>query len=140
MSSFERARTGYEELAGRADQAIGSTATHRELGEIDQHYRDLGVLADLEATGRAVDGGARERLTAVLQAMEEHGAIRDFPLTTVGGAPAADRPAPERPGGAGGAPQPPPERAGRHGDFLSQPRPEAPPPPRVGDTWGPPAK
>ena len=143
MSFFERARAGYDNLAGRADSAFDQATSSRELGDIDQHYRDLGVLAYLAATGRPVDAGTQQRLVEVLQALEQRGAIRDFELRTSGGAPAGVPPAPEREGESDGIPQPPPERAGRHGDFLSQPRGSVPPPPppshpTTGGTWGPP--
>lgn len=163
MSFFERARSGYENLAGRADEAFDSATDRRELGDIDQHFRDLGVLAYLAATGRAVDSGAQQRILQTLAALEERGAIRDFVLQTGGGAPAGTDEVPQRHGGSDGIPQPPPERAGRHGDFLNQPRqpggqhrapggPEAdtgprspqstspPPPPMSGGTWGPPQR
>lgn len=164
MSFFERARVGYESLAGRADTAFDSATASKELGDIDQHYRDLGVLAYLSATGRPADGGAQERLLQALRAMEQRGAIRDFTLQT-SEAPAGVPEAPERHGGSDGIPQPPPERAGRHGDFLTQSRPSPqtwapsdpdettgprptstpgstppPPPPPIGGTWGPPPR
>jgi hypothetical protein len=138
MSFFDKARAG------------------AELGEIDRHYRDLGLLAYLAATGRAVDPAAQQQLLAVLRGHEERGAIRDFVLGTTGQPAVGAPPVPQRPGGSDGIPQPPPERAGRHGDFLGQPRasestwapsdpdgttgprPTPPPPPSIGGTWGPP--
>lgn len=139
MSFFDKARAGYDNLAGRADQAFDSATASKDLGEIDQHYRDLGVVAYLMATDRPVDPAAQQRLVEVLQAMEQRGAIRDFVLRTTGGSPAGVPPPPQRHGGSDGIPQPPPERAGRHGDFLNQPRSAAPPPPPdIGGTWGPP--
>lgn len=164
MSFFERARVGYENLAGRADEAFDSATERRELGDIDQYFRDLGVLAYLSATGRAADSAAQQRILHALTALEERGAIRDLVLQTEGGAPAGSVEAPQRHGGSDGIPQPPPERAGRHGDFLTQPRqpgveqvPGAasdpdedtgprpshrtpPPPPMSGGTWGPPQR
>lgn len=158
MSFFDRARAGYEQLAGQADQALDSATAGRELGEVDRNYRDLGLLAYLEATGRRADAGAREEIIGVLRAMEERGAIRDFTLATRQGAPAGTESPQQPPGGSDGVPTPPPERAGRHGDFLGQPRqappppppagrsgpdestgprPSPPPPPSVGGTWGP---
>lgn len=161
MSFFEKARTGYEHLAGRADRALDSVTARGDLGDVDQHYRDLGLLAYLAATGRAGDPTEQERVVATLAAMEQRGAIRDFVLTTGDGAALGETPAPQRPGGADGIPQPPPERAGRHGDFLTHtpaahpgwaasdpdettgPRPDGhtpppPAPPSIGGTWGPP--
>ena len=165
MSFFERARTGYESLAGRADNAFDSATASKELGDIDQHYRDLGVLANLAATGRAADTAEQQRIVRTLRALEERGAIRDFTLQTGGGAPAGVPEVPQRHGGSDGIPQPPPERAGRHGDFLTQqprpapertwapsdpdedtgPRPSSgqpppPPSPQTGGTWGPPPR
>ena len=146
MSFLDKARAGYENLAGRADQALDSAAASKELGDIDQHYRDLGMLAYLAATGRPVDTAAEQHLVAVLGAMEQRGAIRDFTLATTGQPPAGVPTSPQRPGGSDGIPQPPPERAGRHGDFLNQPLAPAPPPPpapsgpAIGGTWGPPGQ
>lgn len=149
MSFFDKARAGYENLAGRADQALDSATASKDLGDIDQHYRDLGVLAYLAATGRPADPAAEQHLMAVLSAMEQRGAIRDFVLASTGRAPAGVPAAPPRHGGSDGIPQPPPERAGRHGDFLTQqvaPPPPQPPPsepaegPAIGGTWGPPSQ
>lgn len=170
MSFFERARVGYENLAGRADTAFDSATASKELGDIDQHYRDLGVLTYLAATGRPADSAAQQRILQTLQALEQRGAIRDFGLQTSDDPPAGVAEAPERHGGSDGIPQPPPERAGRHGDFLTHSRPaqawapsdpdettgprpstpppsaqpppptQPPPPPQVGGTWGPPPR
>lgn len=144
MSFFDKARAGYENLAGRADQALDSATASKELGDIDQHYRDLGMLAYLAATGRRADPATEQHLVAVLGAMEQRGAIRDFVLATTSQSPAGV-PAPPRHGGSDGIPQPPPERAGRHGDFLNQPLAAPPPPPSpsgpaIGGTWGPPSQ
>lgn len=127
MSFFDKARAGYDNLAGRADHAFDSATASRELGDIDQHFRDLGMIAYLAATGRQVDPATHQRLVEVLGAMEGRGAIRDFVLQTTGQPPTGAPQPPERNGGSDGVPQPPPERAGRHGDFLSQPRASAPP-------------
>ncbi|GAB3109509.1 hypothetical protein GCM10027055_07700 [Janibacter alkaliphilus] len=130
MSFVERARAGYEQLAGKADQ-VWDRSGSQEPGDIDRHLRDLGLLAYLAETGRSHDESARQQLLAALTAMEERGAIREMVLHTDGrpaGGPG--RPVqPEKPGGSDGIPTPPPERAGRHGDFLTQSRPGSPPPP-----------
>ena len=115
MSFFERARAGYDNLAGRTDDAFDRATASKDLGEIDKHYRDLGVLAYLAATGRPVDQATQHRLLGALTALEQRGAIRDFTLHTTGGAPAGAPQAPQREGGSDGIPTPPPERAGRHG-------------------------
>lgn len=125
MSFFERARAGYDNLAGRTDDAFDRATASKDLGEIDKHYRDLGVLAYLAATGRPADQATQQRLVGALTALEQRGAIRDFTLHTTGGSPAGAPQSPQREGGSDGIPTPPPERAGRHGDFLSQPRDQA---------------
>lgn len=146
MGFFDKARAGYEDLAGRADGVLDSATAGRALGEIDQHYRDLGMLTYLAATGRGGDSSVQERLVATLGSMEQRGAIRDFVLQT-GGQPTGGAPGPS---GEVAVPVPPPERAGRHGDFLQQQRlpadgpgepggrrqPEVAPP-SIGGTWGP---
>uniref|UniRef100_UPI000AD28AA8 hypothetical protein n=1 Tax=Janibacter limosus TaxID=53458 RepID=UPI000AD28AA8 len=109
MSFFDKARAGYENLAGRADQALDSATSSKDLGDIDQHYRDLGMLAYLAATGRPADPAAEQHLVAVLGAMEQRGAIRDFVLATTGRSPAGVPAPPQRHGGSDGVPQPPPE-------------------------------
>lgn len=130
MSFFDRAQSGYERLAGRADDMLDRTGP-QQVGDVDRTYRDLGMLAYLVATGRPVDEGARAHLVEVLRSMEERGAIREFLLAD--GRPAAGRggppPPPPKPGGSDGIPTPPPERAGRHGSFLTQSRPGGPTPP-----------
>jgi hypothetical protein len=103
------------------------------------------MLAYLAATGRPADPAAEQHLVAVLGAMEQRGAIRDFVLATTGRSPAGVPAPPQRHGGSDGVPQPPPERAGRHGDFLNQPLTAPPPPPppsgpAIGGTWGPPGQ
>lgn len=159
---FDRARAGYDSLAGRADQALDAATASRGQSEIDQYYRDLGLLTYLASTGRPVDTATQQHLVAVLRAYEERGAIRDFGLATTGRPPAGMPDQSDRTGGSDGIPQPPPERAGRHGDFLTQQRvevsPQPPPgapaqgfeqsygeyepgpqdPPSIGGTWGPP--
>lgn len=138
MNFFDRAQSGYDRLAGRADELWERTG-QQPVGDVDRHYRDLGMLAYLAATGRPVDEGVRAQLVEVLRAMEERGAIRDFPLATQEGlaGPAGGPPPPPRPGGSDGVPTPPPERAGRHGSFLTQSRPGSPPPPPRRTSGGP---
>lgn len=87
MSFFERARAGYDNLAGRTDDAFDRATASKDLGEIDKHYRDLGVLAYLAATGRPADQATQQRLLGALTALEQRGAIRDFTLHTTGGSP-----------------------------------------------------
>lgn len=127
MSFFEKARVGYENLAGRADNAFDSATASKDLGDIDQQFRDLGMVTYLSATGRDVDPVTQQQLMSVLRSLEQRGAIRDFILQTTG-QPPTGTPQPPRPAGSDGIAQPPPERAGRHGDFLSQPRPSVPAP------------
>lgn len=129
MSFFERARSGYEQLAGRADEMMDRTGP-QQVGDVDRIYRDLGMLAYLAASGRPHDESVRGELLSVLRAMEERGAVRDFLLSD--GRPAGGTgvaPPLPRPAGSDGVATPPPERAGRHGSFLTQSRTPPPPPP-----------
>ena len=73
MSFFERARAGYDNLAGRTDDAFDRATASKDLGEIDKHYRDLGVLAYLAATGRPADQATQQRLLGALTALEQRG-------------------------------------------------------------------
>ena len=59
---FDRARAGYDSLAGRADQALDAATASRGQSEIDQYYRDLGLLTYLPSTGRPVDTATQQHL------------------------------------------------------------------------------
>ena len=71
MGFMDKARSQLDNLASKADSALGGAGN-----DVERHYRDLGVLAYLEATGRPADAGERERVLGALRAMEQRGAIR----------------------------------------------------------------
>ena len=145
MGFLDKAKAAATDLAAKADGALASSglggpgaATHKEA---DKLYRDLGVLAYLEATGRAIDQAERERVLGTLQAMESQGGLTDFGLRTtpvqappppgavaqgLGGQEAhgGGTPAPPAPGGTV-APPPPPAPGGT----VAPPPPPPPPPP-----------
>lgn len=94
-----------KDLAAKADSAIANSG----LGgpgsgakEADKLYRDLGLLAYLEATGRPVEEADRTRLLDGLRSMESQGQLPSFALTT------AVPPPPPPPGAAVPPPPPPP--------------------------------
>ncbi len=125
MGFLDKAKAAASELSAKADQALansgmaGPAATGKQA---DRYFRDLGVLAYLEATGRPVDAGDRARVFEALQGLEGQGAIGSFALQTA---------APPPPGAvASGYVAPPPPGAGGQGT------PSAPPPPPPPPGWG----
>ena len=119
MSFFERAKAAANDLAAKADAEMKKAGISTPGGAApagggpapDRALRDLGVLAYLDATGRAVDPADRERVLASLRELEAGGRLG--PLTVT--------PAPY---GSAGAPPPPPGAAA-----ASPPPPPPPPPP-----------
>ena len=118
MGFMHKARSQLDNLASKADSALGGAGN-----DVERHYRDLGVLAYLEATGRPADAGERERVLGALRAMEQRGAIRSFALHT---AQASVPPPP----GSGGPSVPPAPGASP----SAPPAPRSAPPPPTGAT------
>ena len=125
MGFLDKAKAAATELSAKADQALASQGLAGPAAagkQADKYFRDLGVLAYLEATGRSGAAGERERIMAALQGFEGQGALPSFALQTA---------APPPPGGAGygapAAPPPPPPPAGWGA---------APPPPPPPPGWG----
>lgn len=116
MSFFERAKAAATDLAAKADAAMansgmmppGSPMSGGGGGE--RALRDFGVLAYLEATGRAVDPAQKAQVMQALSTMEQAGQLG--PLT-VGPPPPAPGSPPPPPGAmaAQAAPPPPAQQA-----------------------------
>ena len=137
MGFLDKAKAAASDLAAKADTALASAgASGPRPGAADGYFRDLGVLAYLEATGRPGDVGERERVIGVLRDLDTAGSIRSFALHTAPPpAPGAYGHAPRPPGSAGSVPPPPapgyqpPPPADQPAQHDAPPQPAAPPPP-----------
>lgn len=160
MGFLDKARAAATELAAKADEALntaGVAGPAAAAKAVDRHFRDLGVLAYLQATGRPADESEHARLMAALQGFETQGAIPSFALQTAPppppGAVAGGYAAPPPPSGYGApappaAPPPPPPGAAAAGYSAAAPspayppagmpstEPSAPPPPPPPPGWG----
>ena len=97
MGFFDKAKAAATELAAKADGALASSGMAGPAAaakHADRLFRDLGVLAYLETTGRPVDGPARERLPAELAAVAGQAGNPSIAPTT------APHPPPRLPGRA----------------------------------------
>ncbi len=116
MGFLDKAKAAANDLAAKADTALGSSGLGGPKapggGDADRYFRDLGVLAFLEANGRHADPEEHLRVMTALQEMDTRGTIPSFALHT--------------------SPPPPPgtAAAGSHGGF--------PPPPAVAGSPVPP--
>ncbi len=125
MGFLDKAKAAATDLAAKADTALASSGLTGPKppggGDAEKLFRDLGVLAYLESTGRPADRDERQRVTESLQDLESRGAVTSFALHTAppppaaGGGPSAGWQAPT-------TPPPPPA-----------PVPTTPPPPPL--TW-----
>lgn len=137
MGFMDRAKAAANDLKSSVESSMGSASDHRE---VERLYRDLGMLAYLQETGRQIDAADRERVLGSLRELEGRGGMPPFQLVTSApppapagyqpGAPGAAAPppgaAPPPPGGAGA---PPPPGAGAPQASAPPPPPAAPPPP-----------
>jgi hypothetical protein len=98
MGFLDKAKALGEQAMTKADAALAS-ATGPSPKDADPYFHDLGVLAFLEATGRAPADIAeqRARCTEAIQAVEGRGPL-NFAMTSA---------APPPPGVAASAPPPP---------------------------------
>ena len=139
MGFLDKAKAAATELAAKADGALnasGMAGPAAAAKQADRLFRDLGVLAYLESTGRPVDAASRERLLTELGGIERQGGIPSFALQS--NAP----PPPGMAGQPGFAPPPPPGMAGQggpdgaggSGGYAAPPPP--PPPPGVAGQGG----
>jgi len=130
MGFLDKAKAAASDLAAKADTALGSSGLGGPKasggGDADRYFRDLGVLAFLEANGRPADPEEHLRVMTALQEMDTRGAIPSFALHTSPPPPSGTAAA----GSQGGFP-PAPEAAGL---------PVAPPPGGAAPQWqAPPA-
>lgn len=104
MGFLDKAKAAANDLAAKADTALsGAGMVGPGGGDAERYFRDLGVLAYLEWSGRPAPAGDRERIMAVLREMDARGTIRSYALHT------APPPAPgTAPPGAGHGPATPP--------------------------------
>jgi hypothetical protein len=115
MGFLDKAKAAANDLAAKADTALGSSGMGGPKapgsGDADRYFRDLGVLAYLEANGRPADPEEHRRVMTALQEMDGSGAISSFALHTAPppppGTAAAGPPAPPPPGGTAPQPQAP---------------------------------
>ena len=100
MGFLEKAKAAANDLAAKADTALGSAGLGGSNGsgggEADRLFRDLGVLSYLEANGQPADPVQRLRLMAALQEIKARGALPALVLHTA---------PPPAPGAAGTPPR-----------------------------------
>ena len=102
MGFLDKAKAAANDLAAKADTALGSSGMGGPKApgssEADTYFRDLGVLAYLEANGCPADPDQHLRVVTVLQEMDTRGAIPSFALHTAPPPPTRDgrRGKPER--------------------------------------------
>ncbi|WP_148572258.1 hypothetical protein [Nocardioides caldifontis] len=137
MGFLDKAKQAANDLAAKADTALagsGMGGSGLSAGPSPERcFRDLGVLAYLEATGRQADPAERERLLGALREAESRGPL-NLHLQTAAPAPgtvppppgAAAQGAPPPPPGAAATPPPPSPGAVMPAPPASAPVPEAP--------------
>jgi hypothetical protein len=127
MGFLDKAKQAANDLAAKADTALASQGmggSGLSAGpQPEKCFRDLGVLAYLESTGRPTDPAERERLLGALREAEQRGPL-NFSLQTAAPGPGTVPPPPGAAAAGAGAPPPPP------GAASSTP----PPPPGSGVT------
>ncbi|HRC00470.1 MAG TPA: hypothetical protein PKZ38_10335, partial [Dermatophilaceae bacterium] len=86
MGFLDKAKAAATELAAKADTALASAgmagpgmAAGRDA---DRYFRDLGVLAYAEATGRPFAADERERVLTALRAIDAAGGLPSLTLQT----------------------------------------------------------
>ena len=83
MGFLDKAKAAANDLAAKADTAMANSGLGGPASaQPDKLFRDLGVLAYLEATGRSGPDGERERLLGTLREIEQRGGITSFALQT----------------------------------------------------------
>lgn len=117
MGFLDKAKAAANDLAAKADTALaGSGMGGPGAGaQPDKLFRDLGVIAYLEATDRQAPEGERERIIGTLRETEQRGSIPSFALQTAAPPP--------------GSVPPPPGAAARQAQQQPPAPTMAPPPP-----------
>jgi hypothetical protein len=152
MGFLDKAKVLADQAVAKADAAMGSaTGGAANPKQADAYFRDLGVLAYLEATGRpAADADAqRQRCVQAVQQLEGQVALNFAMSSAAPPAPGLAAGAPPAPGAAapppppGAAAPPPPPGAAAPPPPAAPPAPAAPaapvaPPPPPGTVAPPP--
>ena len=125
---------GFMDKAREAAGDLRSSFTGNEARDSESHYRDLGMIAYLTATGRPIDEADRQRLINGLWAIEQGGKLPPFRLVTP---PPPPPPMPAAPP-ASAAPPAPAEPAAPAAPTTA-PEPPAPTEPTVPPPTEPPA-
>jgi len=114
MGFLDKARQAANDLAAKADTALASQGmggSGLSAGPPPEKcFRDLGVLAYLESTGRPTDPAERERLLGALREAEQRGPL-NLSLQTAAPGPGTVPPPPGAAAAGAGAPPPPPGAA-----------------------------
>lgn len=136
---LDKAKAAATELSAKADAAmsqagINTPGTGGTSAGADRLLRDLGVLAYLEATGRPLPEGERDRVMAGLQEAEQQGGLSSFALRTTPPPPPGMAGAGAGTSGSPVAPPPPPPGQPQQ----APPAQSAPPPPAATTPSAPP--
>ena len=124
MGFLDKAKAAADNLAAKADEAISGATSGPQAGPPPEKcFRDLGMLAYLEATGRDFPAAERERLLTALRDAEGRGPL-NLTLQTAAPPPAAVPPPP-----GAGVPPPPPGPGAAQAPAPPAPGATAPPPP-----------
>lgn len=118
MGFLDKAKAAANDLAAKADTALASSGMGgpgAPGGSPDKLFRDLGVIAYLEATDRTAPEGERERIMGALRETEQRGSIPSFALQTAAPGP--------------GSVPPPPGTAAQQSQGQQPPAPSMTPPP-----------
>jgi hypothetical protein len=134
MGFLDKAKAAANDLAAKADTAMAGSGLGGGAagGQPDKLFRDLGVLAYLEATDRPGADAERQRILGTLRETEQRGGIPSFALQTAAPPPSSVPPPP----GAGAQQSPPAAPSPSAPSMAPQPpgapgpaSPVAPPPP-----------
>lgn len=148
MGFLDKAKVLADQAVAKADAAMGSATGGASPKQADGYLHDLGIIAYLEATGRAPADSEeqRQRCLAAIQQVEGQVAL-NFAMTTAAppapGAAATAAPpfgsqVPPPAPGAAAAPPPPPGAPAAPADVAPPPAPAAPPPPAPSAPVAPP--
>ena len=119
-------------MAGSIERLSGSQPSSGLGGPgagAEKYLRDLGVIAYLDASGRPVPDGERDRVMGALRDLEQRGEIGSLTLQTSAAQAGA---VPPPPGAASQAPPPP----GAGTSPVEQPPAGTTPPPPPPPSWG----
>jgi hypothetical protein len=95
MGFLDKAKAAANDLAAKADNAMANSGLGGPGGgQPDKLFRDLGVLAFLEASGRPGPDGERDRILGTLREIEQRGGIPSFALQTAAPPPGSVPPPP----------------------------------------------